>query len=362
VRAGQPERVAQEVDEQQARLDVRGDGLAVDVRETCMVLDLLGSARSAARRRARWVSSAASGACTRPSRGCRRWGRSLRGEPGRLDEDLVDGGLPFRRLGLARARRRDPTAVSATPASDARAVDLQHHRRGGDGQSPARRLTFSCALAGVVEQRDPTSTSISPSATAVVRAWWNSSTSSVRSPPGPRTTMRAPSAAQTAERSSAGSAWHSAPPIVRGCAPAGRRSRSPRRGRREPARELVGLEQVAVPCQRADAHLAALLADVAQLGLERVDVDEVLRRGEPQLHHRQQRLSSGDEPRLGSQAFEQRDRFLHAGGAGVVERRGHLHGAAPLSGTSPGEESYSCHARGSKQFVHRATTVRRPSP
>ena len=47
--------------------------------------------------------------------------------------------------------------------------------------------------------------------------------------------------------------------------------------------------------------------------------------GEAQLHHRQQAVPAGDEPRLRSVAFEQRQRVIHAGGALVLERRGYLH-------------------------------------
>ena len=43
---------------------------------------------------------------------------------------------------------------------------------------------------------------------------WNSSIATTRSPSAPRMTTLALAAEQTAERSSAASAWHSEPPIV----------------------------------------------------------------------------------------------------------------------------------------------------
>ena len=66
------------------------------------------------------------------------------------------------------------------------------------------------------------------------------------------------------------------------------------------SREQLGLQQVDVAGQRADPDLAALLADVGELG-EVVDVDQVLGAGEPQLHHRQQAVAAGDDPRLGAE-------------------------------------------------------------
>jgi hypothetical protein len=101
---------------------------------------------------------------------------------------------------------------------------------------------------------------------------------------------------------------------------------------REALGEQVGLEDVAMPRERADAHLRALVADVGQLALERVDVDEVLRRGQPQLHHRQQRVAPGDQPRLGAEPLQQRDGLVDARRARVLERRGYLHAAPSLLG------------------------------
>jgi hypothetical protein len=56
---------------------------------------------------------------------------------------------------------------------------------------------------------------------------------------------------------------------------------------REVLGQQLGLEEVDVPGERADADLGPRVADVRQLG-EVVDVDQVLGVGQPQLHHRQQ--------------------------------------------------------------------------
>jgi len=76
---------------------------------------------------------------------------------------------------------------------------------------------------------------------------------------------------------------------------------------------------------RPDPYDVAVGLDVAEGAVQVVDVDEVLRRGEPELHHRQQAVPPGDHPRLLAQPLEEADRVLDAGGAGVLDRRGHLH-------------------------------------
>ena len=88
-----------------------------------------------------------------------------------------------------------------------------------------------------------------------------------RSPPAPRITTCALAAEQTAERSSAASAWHSEPPIVprlRTTGSAMTFSASRKSGKC--SRQQLGLQQVDVPRQRADPDLAVLLADVGELG------------------------------------------------------------------------------------------------
>src|SRR3954451_4280941 len=106
--------------------------------------------------------------------------------------------------------------------------------------------------------------------------------------------IRAPTAAQTAERSSDGSAWQSAPPIVPRLRTTGSamtcsasvKIASRRGGGGGPSKprggEEAGLERVAVARHGADRDLAVLLADIAELGREGIDVDHVVGDREPQ--------------------------------------------------------------------------------
>ena len=52
---------------------------------------------------------------------------------------------------------------------------------------------------------------------------------------------------------------------------------------------------------------------------------EVLEVGQPQLHHRQQAVAAGDEPRPVAEPVEQADGVVDAGGAFVLERCRNLH-------------------------------------
>ena len=121
---------------------------------------------------------------------------------------------------------------------------------------------------------------------------WNSRTGTSRSPSWPRMTAVARTAANTADRSSDGSAWHSDPPTVphsRTIGSATTRSASWKIGKCWPADGRV--EQVRVPGQRADAQLAAVAPDVGEFG-QAVDVDEHPGLGQPQLHHRDEAVAA----------------------------------------------------------------------
>src|SRR5262249_29427476 len=84
------------------------------------------------------------------------------------------------------------------------------------------------------------------------------------------------------------------------------------------AREQLGIEQLRVARQRPDSDLASVIADVGELVLEIVDVDQVCGSREPQLHHREQAVASGDDPSPGPDALERRDHALDARRALVV--------------------------------------------
>ena len=83
------------------------------------------------------------------------------------------------------------------------------------GQSPARRPTFWYALPPPGRIGTRISLSSSPGATTVSYGpVWKSRAGTVRLPSGCRITIVALSAANAADRSSDGSAWHSEPPTV----------------------------------------------------------------------------------------------------------------------------------------------------
>ena len=94
---------------------------------------------------------------------------------------------------------------------------------------------------------------------------------------------------------------------------------------REQVPQQLGLEELAVARHRADPYDVAVGLDEAEGVVQVVDVDEVLRGGQPELHHRQQAVPPGDHPGLLAQPLEEPDGVLDAGGPGVLDRRGHLH-------------------------------------
>ena len=70
---------------------------------------------------------------------------------------------------------------------------------------------------------------------------------------------------------------------------------------RQSPREQVRLEELTVPRHRPDPDLVLLSVDVAELVGEAVDVNQVLRRRQPQLHHRQQAVAAGEQARFRSE-------------------------------------------------------------
>ena len=141
--------------------------------------------------------------------------------------------------------------------------------------------------------------------------------------------MVAFSAANAADRSSDGSAWQSEPPTVpqlRTMGSAITRSASCRIAKCSPAAGRV--EQLRMPGQRADPQLAAVDPEIGQLA-EPVDVDQGLRLRQPQLHHRDQAVPAGQDPRLGAEPAEQGQRVLDAGCLLVLDVRRNLHAPLP---------------------------------
>ena len=102
---------------------------------------------------------------------------------------------------------------------------------------------------------------------------------------------------------------------------------------RERVGEGVGLQELAVAGHRADPDVVGLDADVAELAVQVVDVDQVLRRGQPELHHRQQAVAPCHQPGLRTQPLQQVERVVDARGALVLERCRHLHVGPPATTT-----------------------------
>ena len=73
-----------------------------------------------------------------------------------------------------------------------------------------------------------------------------------------------------------------------------------------------------------DVETSALLQEhvplLAHAAGQVVDVDQVLGVGEPQLHHGQQAVAAGHDPRLVPEPFQQRDGVIHARRPRVLDR------------------------------------------
>ena len=83
--------------------------------------------------------------------------------------------------------------------------------------------------------------------------------------------------------------------------------------------DQVGTLDVVVAREAADADLVALLADIGELG-EGADVDEHRRRGEPELHEGQQRVTAGEDLGFVAVLGERGERLVDRAGPHVVER------------------------------------------
>ncbi len=143
-----------------------------------------------------------------------------------------------------------------------------------------------------------------------------------------------PVARTAAGRSEAGSAWASEPPRVPRWRTWGSptvRATAPSSGASAATRSAV--RQVVVPRARADRQLVALDAEVAQLG-QPPDVDHQLGRGQAQLHHRQQRVATGEDLGVLAVLGQQRQRAIECVGPLVGEARPGSR-VAPAVGRSP---------------------------
>src|SRR5882672_6084661 len=139
-----------------------------------------------------------------------------------------------------------------------------------------------------------TSLTISPGSSTVSKGpRKKSAAGTVREPEALTMVTVAPSATATVGSSAAGSAWAMLPTTVPDRLVGDRAQRLVQQWhllahlRRPLHRRLPG--------RRADGDRAVVAAHVGQL-LERVDVDQVLRLGEPEVHQRHQALAAGEDP------------------------------------------------------------------
>ena len=80
-----------------------------------------------------------------------------------------------------------------------------------------------------------------------------------------------------------------------------------------------------MPCHRTDPHDCRIDDDVAELGDQVVDVDQVLGVGDAKFHHGQQAVATGDEHRSVPEPVEQPYGVIDACGAFVLEGSRNLH-------------------------------------
>ncbi len=89
--------------------------------------------------------------------------------------------------------------------------------------------------------------------------------------------------------------------------------------------------QITVAGQRADRHVVAAVSDVGQVR-QAADVDEDGRRGQAELHQRQQGMASGQEFGVVAVLGEERERLVGGAGPQVVESGGDHRFTSPPPG------------------------------
>ena len=197
-------------------------------------------------------------------------------------------------------------------------------------KSPWRRANSSIA-AWRSGRGKRTSARISPGSSVVVKNPRKKSEAAiVRSPSVLRATISASSSSVSMHHSAAGSACATEPPNV----PRERIGMWPTSGAAAEDPEaveqlVVGVLDLAVDGEPADAQAVAVAGDVAQLG-DAGDVDERRRPDEPEVHHRHEALAAGEQLGVLAQLAEPLERVLDGVDAVVLEA-GRLHRGAPAS-------------------------------
>ena len=311
VGSGEPQLIPQEVHEQHAAARPRAVTCSpLTVMVTCMAQS--PQRRSFVRARPRcaalgWSVRTRGGACSPRCRAYRSAGSAgCAAASARLGESLLGGRL---------ADAAPPTTAASAvgvgvdrgqtdPGRRDRPV-VECHRRAGRGHRPVADAALDLRVGARRAAAAPGSGSRSasrcaPSASRTGRPGSRPSGSPAR-PTGPRTRQTAPRTVQTVVRSSAGSAWHSEPPIVPRLRTTG--SAITRSASRKIGHTAASSSDSSTCRCRAIAPIrtsvgSAPSTDVSQFGGQVVDVDEVFGIGEAQLHHRQQAVPARDDQRL----------------------------------------------------------------
>ena len=79
-------------------------------------------------------------------------------------------------------------------------------------------------------------------------------------------------------------------------------------------------EEIAMTGHRPDPDLAVVRAHIPQLPRQRIDVYHVLRGGEPELHHREQAVPTGQQPGVRTELLQQRESVFDARRALITKR------------------------------------------
>ena len=262
-----------------------------------------------------------------------------------------------------------PTAASATPArAIAPSRELERRAGGDDGPVADAAVELLVRAAGAAAERDAdldehlgrADGGLVRAAVELVHA------DDALAAAAPRITIRAPTAAQTADRSSDGSAWQSAPPIVprlRTTGSAITRSASVKIASRSAS--SVGLEQRAVARHRADPDLVAVRARRSR-ARRRADRCRSRTSGAARRSFiiGSSEWPAGEQPCLRAELFEQRERVLDARGALVAERCWDLQDLLLLG--SPRHAHCRCYGRacqtGPKRSLRPPSDDPRPAP
>jgi hypothetical protein len=89
-------------------------------------------------------------------------------------------------------------------------------------------------------------------------------------------------------------------------------------------------QQLGMPHHRADHQLVTLDREPRQLR-QAVDVDQRFRLGQAQLHHRDETVAAGDDPRLRAVPLQELEGVRDAVGSLVLEHGGNLHECTVMS-------------------------------